>query len=383
MLTHEEFLKLCTAEVRDAIEAAQGRDPLAVAMDRKIAEARLVATQVKYLARAARKLPSYAAALCILPPRAFEQSSSEATAAHKALEGDAVLDLTCGLGVDALALSRRFRRVVALERDAVLAEVARENFSRLGVANIEVVNSAAEDYLATCRERFDWVYADPDRRSAEGRKMVRLEDCSPDVVSLRDRIAAIAPRLAVKNSPLFDVDEARRLFPTARIEVVSLHDECKEVNIYDDGSGPSITATALGKGSFSAAPDMVQPPLPESFDAAEYRYLIVPDVALQKARLVRRHLDAEGIDCWSDNGFGFARHEPQGLLGRVLAVEAIEPYDPRALKREMKGRGVELFRRDFPVAAEEVMRRMGAHPGGEHRMAVTKIGGDFWTIRLK
>lgn len=61
-----------------------------------------MATQVKYLARAAQKLPSYAAAQCILPPLAFEQASSEACAAHKLLEGDTVLDLTCGLGADAL-----------------------------------------------------------------------------------------------------------------------------------------------------------------------------------------------------------------------------------------------------------------------------------------
>ena len=42
----------------------------------------------------------------------------------------------------------------------------------------------AEEYLATCTDHFDWIYADPDRRSAEGKKLVRLEDCSPDLVAL-------------------------------------------------------------------------------------------------------------------------------------------------------------------------------------------------------
>ena len=82
---------------------------------------------------------------CILPPLAFEQASSEACAAHKRIDGDTALDLTCGLGVDALFLSRRFRRVVTLERNAMLARVASENFSRLGATNIEVVNTSAED----------------------------------------------------------------------------------------------------------------------------------------------------------------------------------------------------------------------------------------------
>ena len=381
MITAEEYDLLRSDELRQAIAAARGRDPLEVALDRTVPHARLVATQVKYLARAERKLPTYAAAQCILPPRAFEQASSEATAAHKRIAGDTVLDLTCGLGVDALYLARHFRRVVALERDPLLARITADNLSRMGVANIEVVNSSAEEFLGREGLHFDWVYADPDRRSAEGRKQVRLEACSPDIVALRPAIDRIAPRLCLKNSPLFDVDEALRLFPGSRVEVVSSGDECKEVVVYADGSGPLVTATALGTGSFSARPGAAAPEAP-AFDPVRYHWLVVPDVALQKARLARLHL-AGKADCWSDLGFGFAEEEPHGIIGRVLPVERIEPYDPKRLKRELKGRGLELLKRDFPLPAEELMRRLGTRPGADLRMAFTKIGNDFWAIRLK
>ena len=381
MITAEEYDLLRSDELRQAIAAARGRDPLEVALDRTVPHARLVATQVKYLARAERKLPTYAAAQCILPPRAFEQASSEVTAAHKRIAGDTVLDLTCGLGVDALYLARHFRRVVALERDPLLARITADNLSRMGVANIEVVNSSAEEFLGREGLHFDWVYADPDRRSAEGRKQVRLEACSPDIVALRPAIDRIAPRLCLKNSPLFDVDEALRLFPGSRVEVVSSDDECKEVVVYADGSGPLVTATALGTGSFSARPGAAAPEAPV-FDPARYHWLVVPDVALQKARLARLHL-AGKADCWSDLGFGFAEEEPHGIIGRVLPVERIEPYDPKRLKRELKGRGLELLKRDFPLPAEELMRRLGTRPGADLRMAFTKIGNDFWAIRLK
>ena len=381
-LTSEELALLLTEPVQQAIAAARGRDPLEVALDRRIPHARLVATQVKYLARAERKLPTYAAAQCILPPLAFEQASSEACAAHRAIAGDAVLDLTCGLGVDTLFLSRRFRRVVTLERDPVLADVARENFRRLGVGNVEVVTAAAEEYLDGEGLRFDWVYADPDRRAADGRKLLRIEECSPNVLALRPRIRAAAARLCLKNSPLFDVDEALRLFSDARVEVVSLADECKEVIVCDDGSGPLVTATALGRGSFAARPDAEPPAAPARFAAERYRWLIVPDVALQKARLARLHL-AGRADMWSENGFAFAAEEPHGVIGRVLSIERIEPYDPRRLKRELKGRGAEVLKRDFPLPTEELMRRLGLHAGGDLRLAFTKSGGDFWTIRLK
>lgn len=381
MITAEEFELLRTDALRQAVAAARGRDPLDVALDRTVPHARLVATQVKYLARAERKLPTYAAAQCILPPRAFEQASSEATAAHKAIEGDTVLDLTCGLGVDSLCLSRRFRRVVALERDPMLARITAENLSRMGAANIEVVNTSAEEYLRQEGLHFDWIYADPDRRSAEGRRMVLLEACSPDILTLKPLLDRVSERLCLKNSPLFDVDEALRLFPDSRVEVLSLGDECKEILIYADGTGPLVTATALGIGSFAARPGTAAPEAP-AFDPARARWLVIPDVALRKARLTRLHL-AGKADCWSDNGFGFAAAEPHGVIGRVSPIESIEPYDPKRLKRGLKGRGIEILKRDFPLPPDELMRRLGAHPGADLRMAFTKIGNDFWAIRLK
>lgn len=382
MLTAEELALLLTPEVRRAVAAARGRDPLEVALDRSVPHARLVATQVKYLARAERKLPEYAAAQCILPPRAFEQASSEACAACKRMEGDTALDLTCGLGVDARQLARRFRRVVTLERDPVLAAAARENFARMGVANVEVVCTTAEEYLARPGLRFDWIYADPDRRGADGRKQVVLAACSPDVGALLPRLREVAPRICVKNSPLFDVDEAPRVFGPCRVEVLSVADECKEVVVYADGSQPEITATAVGRGSFSAPFGAPAPPPPGRFDPARYRWLVVPDVALQKARLVRLHL-AGRADCWSENGFGFAAECPGAVLGRALPVEGVEPYDPRRLKRTLGGCGAELLKRDFPLRSEELMRRLGVHAGDSVRLAFTKIGNDYWVIRLK
>lgn len=393
MITAEEYELLQLPEVREAVHRSRGRDPLEVAMDRRVPHARLVATQVKYLARAGEKLPTFAAAECILPPRAFEQASSEACAAHKRIEGDTALDLTCGLGVDTLYLSRRFRRVVALERDPVLARITACNLARMGVANVEVVNAPAEEYLRCEGLRFDWIYADPDRRSEKGLKQVRLEACSPDVLALRPLLRRASERLCLKNSPLFDVDEALRLFPGSCVEVVSLGDECKEVVVYDDGSGPRLCATALGRGSFEAAgeasadvaPEVAlrkQLPVPGVFDPARYRWLVVPDVALRKARLVRLHLQGRA-DCWSDNGFGFAAEKPEGILGRVLEIESIVPYDPKHLKRELKGCGAEVLKRDFPLAAEELMRRLGVHAGADIRLAFTKTGNDFWVIRIK
>lgn len=145
----------------------------------------------------------------------------------------------------------------------------------------------------------------------------------------------------------------------------------------DRSSPPRLS----GAGVFRPLRARPHPP-PGRFDPERYGYLVIPDVSLQKARLARIHL-AGKADIWSDNGYGFAVEEPEGVLGRTFAVESIEPYDPKRLKRELKGRGAEVLKRDFPLAAEELMRRLGLHAGAGLRLAFTKIGNDFWVIRLK
>jgi hypothetical protein len=402
---------LFSEEFRRTVEANLGRDPLRVALDRGVPHASAVASQVKYLARARSKLPSWYAARCIVPPLAFEQSSSEAVAtatansifARKVTQtgmGGVAIDLTCGLGVDAFCLSRRFERVTALERDPFLAAVARENFRRLGADNIEVVNTPAEEFLAG-DIRADFIYADPDRRDGGGKKMVRMEDCSPDIAGLLPRIGRLAPRLAVKLSPLFDVDEVFRIFgPHARAEVVSLAGECKEIIAevsFDSLSAPTVRAVAIGLGEAeyllpSVLTDgqhdesTLSGASARQFAPERYRYLIVPDVALQKGRLARRYFTERGVWIESNNGYGFAPEKPEGIMGRAIEIESIEPFDPKALKRRLKARGIkniDILRRDFPLSTADIARGLGIREGGSTAIAFTRASGKLWQIILK
>lgn len=383
-MTHEEKDILLLCEVCAAIDENIGRDPVRIALDSKIPHAREVATQVKYLQRARTKLPALYAARCIIPQRAFEQSSSEQCAAAKRIEGESLLDLTCGLGIDAMSFARRFKRVVAIERDEVLAEVVRENLRRLNITNIEVVTSSAEEYLAACEEQFDWVYADPDRRTAEGRRVVRLEDCSPNMIDLWPAIKRVSKCVAIKNSPLFDVDEAFRLFGDCSVEVISLGGECKEVMIYIDGSTPRIAAEAVGTGRYEVSHEEALNATfsTQEFAKEEYRYLIIPDVALQKARLTASALQGKA-NIWSNNSFGFAHQKPEGVLGRTESIVKIEEYDSKALRRELKGKGVDIVMRDFPTSLDEVRRKCSLRSGNTHRIALTRIGGKCYTIWLE
>ena len=384
MLTLNDIDILRTEEVRRAIDENIERDPAKIALSKGVPHAALVATQVKYLQRARRKLPALYEARCIIPPRAFEQCSSQESAERKPLTGGAVLDMTCGLGIDTMALAKRFERVVSIERNEALAEVVRNNMSLLGITNVEVVTASSEEYVSTTTEHFDWIFVDPDRRSAEGKKMVCMEDCSPNVVELMPRLREISERVAIKLSPMFDCAEAFRLCSPAEVEVVSISGECKEVNIYTNAERDMLRIAVIGDGEWMFSSEaMVAEPSTEAFTPAEYRYLLVPDVALQKARVAIAALKPFA-SIWSNNGYAFARELPdEELPARVFEIKSIELYRPKELKRRWKGEGVEFMKRDCALSIDAVRRATATRPGGERLVALTTIAGDTWIIEVK
>ncbi len=376
---------LLSDDFRRSVEENLGRDPVRIALDKKLLHASLVASQVKYLQRAERKLPSYFAARCVIPPLAFEQSSGEETAARKNYSGSLCIDLTCGLGVDSYWFSKNFGLVIAVERDPELAAIARENFRRLGAENIEVVNSSAEEFLAGFSGAADLIYADPDRRNSQGKKMVRIEDCSPDIVALLPQIYRSSPRLAVKLSPLFDVCEVFRVFgPETRAEVISLAGECKEIiaEVSDEIDTPTIRVAAIGLGEEEYI--FLGGLTPETAFAPEsYKWLVVPDVALQKARLAQRYFVERGMWIDSDNGYAFSVEKPENIMGKALEIKSMEPFDPKGLKRRLKEegvKGIDIMKRNFTLPAADIARQLGVREGGTTAIAFTKASENLWQI---
>ena len=384
MLSNVDIDIMATEEFRQCVLRNIERDPVVVALDKRVENASLVATQVKYLQRAKHKLPRLYSAGCIIPPRAFEQSSSEDSAGVKAISGGSLLDLTCGLGIDTMSFAERFDRVVALERDEVLARVVRYNLGLLGIKNVEVVTTTAEEYLSSCEEHFDWVFVDPDRRSAEGKKMVRIEDCSPNVLEQMPNIERVANRLGVKLSPLFDVEEARRLFPCSEVEVVSIAGECKELNIYTKAAKQVLRIVIAGVGVWEYDFDATTAQHTTALlDIDSAKYLIIPDVAMQKGRVAVAEFSPYA-QIWSNNGYAFASALPEWQIpAKVYEIERIERYNPKQLKKEFKGVGVEILKRDTQLSIEAVRKATSMRAGSERMMAITAIGSDIWVIHIK
>lgn len=218
---------LATASAHDEAaqaEAAAGRagavDPLraSTALRRALpalepGQAAAVLTQVRLRERARPRLGPDVGRL-LLTEDGSEQATRSAVAALRAAAyagsgATHVADLGCGLGLDAVAFGRAGLRVTAVERDPVVAALARANVEALGLADaVEVREGDVTDaaVLDAALAGTDAAYADPARRDTARRRDGRSErvtdprEWSPPwswVQALGDRV----PRLAVKAAP--------------------------------------------------------------------------------------------------------------------------------------------------------------------------------------
>ena len=208
-----------------------------------------------------------------------EQCSSTATGIYKSglalkiADGEPfrLADLTGGLGVDSWYFSKKAEQVWYHEMQEKLCTAAEHNFQKLNAENIIVRNiiSTPETIDGILSEaRPDIVYMDPARRGEGGKKVFLIEECTPDVLTLKEQIFRHCRHILLKLSPMADITMAcSRLGTTCReVHIVATGGECKELLIWMDRewSGEyTITAVELP----SDYPDMS--PATFSFSGSE------------------------------------------------------------------------------------------------------------------
>ena len=176
-----------------------------------------------------------------------EQCSSSATAAYKAdlaerIAGNSkewtIADLTGGLGVDSWFFSQKASKVIYNEMQQILCDAARHNFKTLEASNISIINRTAEQETIDeiLDEKVDIVYMDPARRGEGGKKVFLIEECTPDVLTLKEIIFRHARHILIKLSPMADITMVcNRLGSTCReVHIVGTSGECKELLVWMD-----------------------------------------------------------------------------------------------------------------------------------------------------
>ncbi|MDR0593404.1 MAG: class I SAM-dependent methyltransferase [Bifidobacteriaceae bacterium] len=146
----------------------------------KLAAAAL--TQSRLRAKARAKFGQFAGQM-LFTNKGLEQASRLEVAARHAerylnAAVDRVVDLTGGIGADALAMAGLGLRVTVYERDPVTAAVARVNLSAFPEARVVTADSLSPPAEREIK-RAEALFADPSRRTASGRRVSDPEAYDP------------------------------------------------------------------------------------------------------------------------------------------------------------------------------------------------------------
>ena len=340
-----------------------------------------------------------------------EQCSSSATAAYKAGLAEKMAcedgsrewrlaDLTGGLGVDSWFFSKKASQILYNEMQKTLCDAAAHNFDALGSGNIrisnnmivpgsEIMGNASDEGMGISPEgllsdfRPDIVYMDPARRGEGGRKVFLIEECTPDVLTLKDEIFRICRHMLIKLSPMADITMAcSRLGRTCReVHVVSSGGECKELLIWMDREWDdeyTVAAVELNNDGASSEfrfcpseEDAAHPIKAGTEDAFQPGMILFePGKSIMKSGAFNLVSERFGIaKLGVSTHYYSAEAELSDTIrkhGKIFRIKEVHSLDKRSMKTVGKAYPkAEVTARNIPMDTDTLRKKLGVTSGDD------------------
>ena len=365
---------------------------------------RMALQQIAGRQKAIVKLPEWAAVEGILYPAkvSLEQCSSSQTANYKAalLEGESFADFSGGFGVDTAAFAKKFTKGYYVEPQEELCELFQQNCKTLVINNVNILNGPMEELLDDIG-RVDLIYLDPSRRDTHGRRVVSLEDCTPNLLEWKSALLARCNTLMVKMSPMIDIYQTLRDLPeTYAVHVIAVEGECKEVlfllthdetnngvcrdakfcvsttgtneNDVSKRNGTNITSTSLIAVDINkTAATRVETTLeterttPPRIATTLGTYLYEPNAAVMKAGIFNALSQQYSVAKLAKSTNLFIGNDlREDFPGRVFRIKAVHEFHPRKTAKELSLlASASIAVRNFPLTAEELRKTLKIKDG--------------------
>ncbi|MFV0392165.1 MAG: THUMP-like domain-containing protein [Paludibacteraceae bacterium] len=345
----------------------------------------LAIRQIEGKQKVRKKIPTFFVCEDLLYPvkLSLEQSSSEITADYKSkrCDGKVLVDLTGGFGVDSYFFSFRFEQIIYVERQEELCGLAEHNFKALKRTNIQVVCDSAEKYL-TRTKICDWIYLDPARRTANGKKTIRLVDSEPDVTNLAGKLLEKSENVMIKLSPMIDIASILKELPqTIEIHIIAVENECKEIIAI-------MKRSATGNLSIRTINIPNSKPV-EIFDfqigdeecaSTQFAndlndYLYEPNAAVMKSGAFKLISEQYAVAKLHNNSHLYTSNKLiRDFPGRIFRVKKIYDFSKEAIKQlRINSDSANLAIRNFPMTVDELRKRLKLLDGGDTYLFATTV----------
>ena len=303
-----------------------------------------------------------------------------------------MVDLTGGFGVDFSYLARGFSQATYVERQRHLCDLAEHNMAALGLDQARIVCGDGVEYLRQMGP-VDFIYLDPARRDEHGSRTYAIEDCTPNVLELRDLLLAKSQYTLVKLSPMLDWRKAVADFDgTVReVHIVATGNECKELllvlgqQVHGEPSAPRVFCVNdnqridYDSAAYTQGLRIGGKPLPEVKN-----YLYEPNASIMKAGCFDLVEERFGVTQVGPSSHLFVSATPVAdFPGRGFAIEAIGGMNKKDIKRLLNGtKQANIAVRNFPLTAPQLRKKLKLADGGPvYLFGTTMQGCDHVLLR--
>lgn len=303
--------------------------------------------------------------------------------------GSKVLDMTCGLGIDAFRFAAKGACVTALELDRATFDAACHNAEALGLSDVRLIYGDSVEWLENSDEVFDTIFIDPARRDSSGRHF-DLKDCHPDIIGHLDLLLDRCSQLIIKASPMLDISATLRQLQTVeKVTVIGTVRECKELVFICKGRRVSsscipvpsliVDCITVGGHSFSFSID----------DERNYRREVSVDPLLHGGIIYEPYpavMKAMGFASLSRRFAPKLLHPNTNLFYTPPSVDATDfpgerfkiidvlPFNKETVRHFSANHPkVNVAVRNFPLSAPELVKKLKIKEGGSEMLFGTTV----------
>lgn len=337
--------------------------------------------QIEAKKRCEKKLPSWFTTDGIYYPNKLniEQTSSQATAEFKAklIQGNSIIDITGGFGVDCKAFAENFENVTHCELNEKLSEIVQHNRTQFGIENIQCFQGDGVQYILNNSQTYDWIYVDPSRRNELKGKVFLLNDCLPNIPLHLEALLKKSQNILIKNSPLIDITSCiNELQFVKEIHIVALQNEVKEVLVLieKDYQGEiKIVATNLDKETSTFEFTYQQEYHYELSEPLQYVY--EPNSAILKSGGFTAICEQLGVQKLHQHSHLYTSSEIVDFPGRSFKILHQIPYNKKQLLKLLPQKKANITTRNFKESVAAIRKKTGIKDGGNTYL--------FFTTNLK
>lgn len=343
----------------------------------------LLATQIYCCQKAEKKLPAFFNAGCFYTPRALEQASNYLCASFKSsiLSGENLLEICGGLGADSFYLSKSFQKITSIDSDEYLHQLFSVNALKLQIHNVNRLNIRVEDFIATTSEKFDCIYADPDRRILNQRQ-IKVDSYSPDVISLMPKLLELATKVALKVSPMTDIQYLLQTIPNIQhIHILAIDNEIKEILLIcnrDTKNEILFSCHELSPAKiFSISFDgLIKNTLNVATNYEDYKYLFEPHKSVTKAGFWKEYATQKELSVIrKDIPILVSAIPVYDFFGRSFTIYKSGAYNLKMIVDVLKIEGISHLNiscKGFIFNEQEAYKKLKIKTGGNFYLFLTK-----------